>query len=60
VISRKLKLDINPFLLPKHYKYGGHFSLLVGYNIYLEEIKKKIEEEKTRSITYSTDLEVGW
>ena len=32
-IFRKLKLDINPFLPPKHYKYGGHFSLLVGYNI---------------------------
>ena len=28
-IFRKLKLDINP----KHYKYGGRFSLLVGYNI---------------------------
>ena len=32
-IFRKLRLDFNPFLLPKHYKYGGHFSLLVGYNI---------------------------
>ena len=32
-IFRKLKPDINPFLPPKHYKYGGHFSLLVGYNI---------------------------
>ena len=32
-IFRKLKLDINPFLLPKHYKYGGRFSRLVGYNI---------------------------
>ena len=32
-IFRKLKLDINPFLPPKHYKYGGRFSLLVGYNI---------------------------
>ena len=30
---RKLKLDINPFLPPKHYKYGGRFLLLVGYNI---------------------------
>ena len=30
---RKLKLDINPLLLPKHYKYGGLFSLLVGYNM---------------------------
>ena len=30
---RKLKLDTNPFLPPKHYKYGGCFSLLVGYNI---------------------------
>ena len=29
----KLKLDINPFLPPKHYKCGGRFSLLVGYNI---------------------------
>jgi len=32
-IFRKLKLDINPFLSPKHYKYGGRFLLLVGYNI---------------------------
>ena len=32
-IFRKLKLDLNPFLLLKHYKYGGPFSLLVGYNI---------------------------
>ena len=24
-IFRKLKLDINPFLPPKHYKYGGAF-----------------------------------
>ena len=32
-IFRKLKLDIDPFLPPKHYKYGGRFSLLVGYNI---------------------------
>ena len=32
-IFPKLKLDINPFLSPKHYKYGGHFSLLVSYNI---------------------------
>ena len=32
-IFAKLKLDINPFLPPKHYKYGGRFSLLVGYNI---------------------------
>ena len=32
-ISRKLKLDFNPFLPPKHYKYGRRFSLLVGYNI---------------------------
>jgi len=29
----KLKLDINPFLPPKHYRCGGRFSLLVGYNI---------------------------
>ena len=28
-IFRKLKLDFNPFLPPKHYKYGGRFSLLV-------------------------------
>ena len=28
-----LKLDFNPFLLTKHYKYGGCFSLPVGYNI---------------------------
>ena len=32
-IFRKLKLDFNPFLSPKHNKYGGRFSLLVGYNI---------------------------
>ena len=32
-IFRKLKLDINPLLPPKHYKYGGRFSLLVGYNM---------------------------
>ena len=35
-IFRKLELDINSFLPPKHYKYGGRFSLLVrvvGYNI---------------------------
>ena len=32
-IFRKLKLDFNPFLPLKHYKYGGSFSLLVGYNI---------------------------
>ena len=32
-IFRKLKLDFNPFLPPKRYKYGGHFSLLVGYKI---------------------------
>ena len=30
-IFRKLKLDINPFLPPKHYKYGGRFSPLAGY-----------------------------
>ena len=30
---RKLKLDINSFLPPKQYKFGGRFSLLVGYNI---------------------------
>ena len=24
-IFRELKLDINPFLPPKHYKYGGRF-----------------------------------
>ena len=28
-IFRKLNLDFNPFLLSKHYKYGGRFSLLV-------------------------------
>ena len=28
----KATVDINPFLPPKHYKYGGRFSLLVGYN----------------------------
>ena len=32
-IFRKLKLDMNPLLPPKHYKYGGRFLLLVGYNI---------------------------
>ena len=32
-IFRKLKLNFNPFLPPKYYKYGGRFSLLVGYNI---------------------------
>ena len=32
-IFRKVKLHINPFLPPKHYKYGGRFSLRVGYNI---------------------------
>ena len=32
-IFRKLKPDINPFLPPKYYKYGGRFSLLVGYNM---------------------------
>ena len=32
-IFPKLKVDINPFLPPKHYKYGGRFSLLVGYNM---------------------------
>ena len=32
-IFRQLKLDFNPFLPPKHCKYGGRFSLLVGYNI---------------------------
>ena len=32
-IFPKLKLDINSFLPPKHYKYGRRFSLLVGYNI---------------------------
>ena len=30
-IFPKLKLDINPILPPKRYKYGGRFSLLVGY-----------------------------
>ena len=32
-IFRKLKQDINSFLPQKHYKYGGHYSLLVGYNM---------------------------
>ena len=32
-IFHKLKLEINPFLPPKQYKYGGRFLLLVGYNI---------------------------
>ena len=26
LIFREWKLDVNPFLLPKHYKYGGHYS----------------------------------
>ena len=30
-ILRLLKLDFNPFLWTKHYKYDEHFSLLVGY-----------------------------
>ena len=33
-IFRKWKLDINPFLPPKHYKHGGRFSLLVGCLLY--------------------------
>ena len=32
-IFHKLKLDFNPVLPPKHYKYGGRFSPVVGYNI---------------------------
>ena len=32
-IFRKLKVDFNSFLPPKHYKYGGRFSLLVGCNM---------------------------
>ena len=33
-LERDLKLDFNPFLPPKHYKYNnGRFSLLLGYNI---------------------------
>jgi len=32
-IFPQIKLDIDPFLPPKHYKYDGRFSLLVGYNI---------------------------
>ena len=32
-IFHKLKLGMNSFFPPKHYKYGGRFSLLVGYNI---------------------------
>ena len=32
-IFRKLKLNFKPFLPPKYYKYGGRFSLPVGYNI---------------------------
>ena len=32
-IFHKLKLDFNPFLPLKQYKYGGPFSPLVGYNI---------------------------
>ena len=29
----QVKARHQSFLLPKHYKYGGRFSLLVGYNI---------------------------
>ena len=32
-IFRSLKLVLNTFLPSKHYKYGGRFLLLVGYNI---------------------------
>ena len=32
-IFLQLKLDFNPFLSPKHYKYDRRFSLLVDYNI---------------------------
>ena len=32
-IFRLVKLDFIPFLLAKHYKCGGRFSLLVGYNV---------------------------
>ena len=32
-IFRYLKLDFNPFLPPKHYKYGRLFSRLAGYKI---------------------------
>ena len=28
----QVKARYQSFLPPKHYKYGGHFSLLVGYN----------------------------
>ena len=28
----QVKARHQSFLTPKHYKYGGHFSLLVGYN----------------------------
>ena len=34
-IFRQRKLDLNPFLPPKHYKYGVPFSLLVGFSINL-------------------------
>ena len=30
--TKHLSQDINPFLPPKHYKYGRRFPLLVGYN----------------------------
>ena len=30
---RKFELNLNPFLPPKHNKYGGRFSLLAGYNL---------------------------
>ena len=30
--TKHLSLDMNFFLPPKHYKYGGRFAVLVGYN----------------------------
>ena len=29
----QIKARLQSFSPPKHYKYGGHFSLLVDYNI---------------------------
>ena len=29
----QVKARLQYFKLPKHYKYGGRFTLLVGYNI---------------------------
>ena len=33
LLVKKVIARLYPFLPPKHYKYGGRFSLVVGYNI---------------------------